>query len=97
MVPETYVAHIVRINLAAERNNSKADLPALGKEGGAGGAATAATLVGALRAITTGRLDEEGAPRAQEVKTIMDADKETYVTLLRYGNVTRSNDVAPLL
>lgn len=72
------------------------DLPALGEEGGAGGAATAATLAGALRAITTGRLDEEGAPRAREVKTIMDAYKETYVTLLRYGNVTRSDDVAPL-
>lgn len=67
---------------------------------GVGGAT--ATLLGALRALTERREmaaaatgDEE--PRAtREQKTIMDTYKETYTTLLRFGNVSRPEDVAPV-
>ena len=80
----------------------QADLPVLGNEGDGAGGASAATIAGVLRAIAAGRLgavadDGDAGPRVtREAKTIMDAYKETYVTLLRYGNVGRSEDVAPL-
>ena len=80
------------------------DLVGLGPGGGVREGATA-TLLGALRALTGERRDEivgaggggEGAPRtAREQKTIIDAYKETYATLLRYGNVSHPEDVAPV-
>ncbi|KAI2502315.1 hypothetical protein MHU86_12119 [Fragilaria crotonensis] len=82
------------------------DLPGIGAtaEGALPGAT--ATLLGALRALTDRRdaTTEGGAPTdvggqrmaARESKTIVDAYKETYLTLLRYGNVNRPEDVAPV-
>lgn len=72
------------------------DLPAVAapEEAGPG---TTATLVGALRALTRREgEDPEGGRQAREPKTIVEAYKETHRVLLRFGNVSDPNDVAPV-
>lgn len=78
------------------------DLPAL-QTGGPGGGPGAEAFAGALRALGTARggtadvpLGEDGARAIREMKTIADTYKETYHTLLRFCNVTRVDEVAPL-
>lgn len=78
------------------------DLPALGAAAATGAGATTATLLGALRALSERRPAEEQEPEGgirgggREQKSIVDSYKETYKTLLRFGNVTRPEDVAPV-
>lgn len=79
----------------------QSDLPALRAADGVGGGATA-QLVGALQALAAARrdaaeeADEAGARGAGGLKTIAQAYKETYTSLLRFGNVGNVEEVAPL-
>lgn len=74
----------------------RADLPGLGTEGGGRvGTESAATLVGALRALTR-RDGEDGERPPKEQRTIADAYKETHSVLLRFCNVANADDVAPV-
>jgi hypothetical protein len=74
----------------------QSDLPgtAPGARGGVA-SASAATLVGALCALTR-REGEEGAPIPREPKSIADAYKETHRVLLRFCNVGSVEEVAPV-
>ena len=54
------------------------------------------TLVGALRAMTETRAGRGGDPADRPAKTINEAYKETFGTLLRYCNVTQVEAVAPV-
>lgn len=75
----------------------QADLPALGathaplaeERGGA------AALLRTLGLVRGGEADIDG-PGGREAKTIMDAYKETYTTLLRYCNAITPDGVAPV-
>ncbi|KAI2499710.1 hypothetical protein MHU86_14791 [Fragilaria crotonensis] len=78
----------------------RADLPALGDPDPATAEVTG-TLAGALRALTNARPGREGtAPEeratVKEPKLLQDVYRETYRTLLRFCNVSRPEDVAPL-
>ena len=76
----------------------RGDLPAISEPDPAAGDITG-TLAGALRALTETRTGRggDGTERAtREPKTIQDMYKETYRTLLRYGNVTDIAAVAPI-
>ena len=74
-------------------------LPALAEPDPAATGGMTGTLAGALRALTetrTGR-GSNGIDRgAREPKTIQEANKKTYRTLLRYGNVTEVESVVPI-
>ena len=72
------------------------DLPGLGGRGNGG--AEGATIVSALRLLGAARgagTDGAGAATATQ-KTIADAYKETYPTLLKYSNVTVVENVPPV-
>jgi hypothetical protein len=78
----------------------RADLPALADPDPATAEVTG-TLAGALRALTSARgggegpvAGERGATR--EPKLIQEVYRETYRTLLRFCNVSRPEDVAPV-
>ena len=76
----------------------RADLPALGEPDPVTAEVTG-TLAGALRALTNARGAEgttAGDRAAKEPKLIQDVYKETFRTLLRFGNVSRPEDVAPV-
>lgn len=75
------------------------DLPALAEKTDATG--TTEALVGAIRALTaprTGRATDGAGDEAElrEPKTVADAYRETYRTLLRFGNVGSVAELAPL-
>ena len=71
----------------------RGDLPGLAGSG-AGGNESAATLVGALRALT--RSEDGSRLSSRESRTVADAYKETHRVLLRFCNVTTVEDVAPV-
>jgi hypothetical protein len=77
----------------------RADLPALGDPDPATAEVTG-TLAGALRALTSARAGGEatlsGEPTVKEPRLVQDVYKETYRTLLRFCNVSRPEDVAPV-
>lgn len=77
----------------------RADLPALGDPDPAAVEVTG-TLAGALRALTNARAGGEailaGEPTVKEPRLVQDVYKETYRTLLRFCNVSRPEDVAPV-
>lgn len=57
------------------------------------------TLAGALRALTErtdGRAGGRAPGTARESRTIVEAYRETYHTLLRFGNVSQVEQLAPL-
>ncbi|KAI2501865.1 hypothetical protein MHU86_12630 [Fragilaria crotonensis] len=74
------------------------DLPALATRADTGG--TTEALLGAIRALSAPRgraADEaEGDPGAREPKSVADTYRETYRTLLRFGNVDNVNELAPV-
>ena len=69
----------------------KGDLPGLNT--GETHATSAATFVGALRALTRGGEDGEIGRGSKEARTIVDAYKETHTVLLRFCNVASAPDV----
>lgn len=72
------------------------DLPGIVATAGGGvSSASAATLVGALRALTR-REGEDGMLLPRESKSITDVYKETHRVLLRFCNVSSADDVAPV-
>ncbi|KAI2490266.1 hypothetical protein MHU86_24316 [Fragilaria crotonensis] len=75
----------------------KGDLPALATPD-AMTAEVTGTLAGALRALTSARGGGDGAEErsTREPKAIHEFYKETYRTLLRFGNVTTPEAVAPV-
>lgn len=75
----------------------RGDLPALADPDPATAEVTG-TLAGALRALSRGRGGEtdKGDRTTREPKGVQDVYKETYRTLLRFCNVARVEDVAPL-
>lgn len=76
----------------------RGDLPALAEPDPTAGDITG-TLACALRALTetrTGRGGDGPERASREPKTIQEAYKETYRTLLRYGNATDVMAVAPI-
>lgn len=78
----------------------RGDLPALADEATAGGT-MASTLAGALRALTrasggSGAGADDRAGGGREPKPVQEVYRETYGTLMRYCNVTRPEDVAPV-
>ena len=78
------------------RNKVCADLPVLA-EPSASSAELTGTLAGALRALTRtpgGASDDDRGSR--EPKTVQEVYRETYGTLVRYCNVERAEDVAPV-
>lgn len=73
------------------------DLPGLSAPGALVGPESAATLVGALRALTRRDGGEDGTARsARESKSIAETYKETHRVLLRFCNVAGVDDVAPV-
>lgn len=78
----------------------QADLPALLPHNEALG--TTDALVGAIRALTTPRAnvadpgEGEGERTAKEPRSVAEAYRETYRTLLRFGNVTDVTELAPV-
>ena len=76
----------------------RGDLPALADDATAG--EMAGTLAGALRAITRasggGGASADDAPGGREPKPIQEVYRETYSILMRYCNVSRPEDVAPV-
>lgn len=73
----------------------QSDLPGLASASShTGGTDTAASLVGALRALVCRDGDDVGATR--EPRTIQDTYKETHKVLLRFCHVTTPDDVAPV-
>lgn len=76
----------------------RADLPGIIGGDGPGGDVGAATLAGALRLLGAARgaaNDRDGATSGAP-KTIVDAYKETYPTLLKYCNAATTDGVAPV-
>ena len=78
------------------------DLPALREHELGGGMGGAAAFAGALRTLGLAREAGRGngdagdGARAKEPRTIVEAYKETYQTLLRYCNVEEPGHVAPV-
>jgi hypothetical protein len=76
----------------------RADLPGLTAAAPGLGGTGAATLAGALRLLNASRgggVAEDGIANAAP-KTVMDAYKETYPTLLKYCNAVTAEAVAPV-
>ena len=71
------------------------DLPGLVAPGVVG-PESAATLVGALRALTRREAGEDGTRVARDYKTVAEAYKETHRVLLRFCHVANVEDVAPV-
>ena len=72
------------------------DLPAVATAPGTGGPESAATIVGALRALTRGDGAGNGTRGGKEPKTIAEVYEETHRTLLRFCRVTEVDDVTPV-
>ena len=105
VVNEIYPIHLPPEVYRYVTSKVQADLPAL-VQGGAlvGGPDGNAALVGALQALNAARgtgggvaaVGEDGARVGREPKTVAEAYKETYPTLLRFCNVMRVDEVAPV-
>ena len=74
----------------------QADLPALLTAGGGGVAGADPAVAGALRMLGLAAEGGAAAPSARAPKTINEAYKETYPTLLRFCNAATSDGVAPV-